>query len=175
MTMLERRLDCLKGRAWVFGNNIDTDVLAPGHAMRKPIEQLAMHCLEAVEPRFAREVQRGDFVIAGDGFGIGSSREQAAQALACLGVSAVLARSSARIFYRNAINLGLPVARFADADRIRQGDELEVDLLLGRVRNLTQGSEHALEPIPAFLLDLLRDGGLLPHLHARLRNAAAQP
>jgi 3-isopropylmalate/(R)-2-methylmalate dehydratase small subunit len=162
-------LDDLRGRAWVFGDNIDTDVLAPGHAMRKPLEELAQHCLEAVDPQFARTVQRGDFVVAGDGFGIGSSREQAAQALAWLGIGAVLARSPARIFYRNAINLGLPVARFPDAHRIAQGDLLAVDLVHGRVRNLTQGgTELAIEPVPAFLLDILRAGGLIPHLHARL-------
>jgi 3-isopropylmalate/(R)-2-methylmalate dehydratase small subunit len=161
-------LEDLRGRAWVFGDNIDTDVLAPGHAMRKPLEELAQHCLEAVDPQFARTVQRGDFIVAGDGFGIGSSREQAPQALAWLGVGAVLARSPARIFYRNAINLGLPVARFPDADRIARGDMLAVDLVRGRLRNLTQGTEHAIEPVPAFLLDILRAGGLIPHLHARL-------
>jgi 3-isopropylmalate/(R)-2-methylmalate dehydratase small subunit len=162
------KLDDLRGHAWVFGNNIDTDLLAPGHAMRKPLEELAKHCLEAMEPRFAGTVKRGDFIVAGDGFGIGSSREQAAQALAWLGVGAVLARSPARIFYRNALNLGLPVARFPDANLVRAGDELAVDLVNGRVRNLTQGTEHAVEPVPKFLQDMLRAGGLIPHLHARL-------
>jgi 3-isopropylmalate/(R)-2-methylmalate dehydratase small subunit len=161
-------LDDLRGRAWVFGDNIDTDVLAPGHAMRKPLDELAKHCLEAVDPQFARTVQRGDFIVAGDGFGIGSSREQAAQALAYLGVGAVLARTPARIFYRNAINLGLPVARFPDAQRVAQGDMLTVDLVHGRLKNLTQGTEHAFEPVPAFLLDILRAGGLISHLHTRL-------
>jgi 3-isopropylmalate/(R)-2-methylmalate dehydratase small subunit len=161
-------LDDLRGRAWVFGDNIDTDVLAPGHAMRKPLDELAQHCLEAVDPNFARTVQRGDFIVAGDGFGIGSSREQAAQALAYLGVGAVLARMPARIFYRNAINLGLPVARFPDAQLVTQGDMLAVDLVRGRLKNLTQGTEHEFEPVPAFLLDILRAGGLIPHLHTRL-------
>ena len=161
-------LDDLRGRAWVLGDNIDTDVLAPGHAMRKPLDELAQHCLEAVNPQFARTVQRGDFIVSGDGFGIGSSREQAAQALAYLGVGAVLARMPARIFYRNAINLGLPVVRFPDSDRVAQGDMLAVDLVRGRLKNLTQSTEHAFEPVPAFLLDILRAGGLIPHLHARL-------
>jgi len=161
-------LEDLRGRAWVFGDNIDTDLLAPGHAMRKPLEELSRHCLEAIDPKFARTVQRGDFIVAGEGFGIGSSREQAAQALAYLGVGAVLARSPARIFYRNAINLGLPVVRFPDARLVKSGDTLAVDLVNGRVQNLTQGTEHAVEPVPAFLRDILLAGGLIPHLHARL-------
>jgi len=160
-------LNDLRGRAWVFGNNIDTDLLAPGHAMRKPLEELAQHCLEAIDPQFARSVRKGDFIVAGEGFGIGSSREQAAQALAYLGVGAVLATAPARIFYRNAINLGLPVARFPDAHLVRAGDSLAVDLVHGRVYNLTQDTEHDCEPVPEFLRDVLRAGGLIPHLHAR--------
>lgn len=167
-------LENLRGRAWVFGDNIDTDLLAPGHAMRKPIEELAQHCLEALDPQFARTVQRGDFIVAGDGFGIGSSREQAAQALAYLGVAAVLARSPARIFYRNAINLGLPVARFPDAHLVAAGDTIAVDLVRGRLWNLTQATEHDIEPVPSFLLDILRAGGLIPHLYARLHPGRAQ-
>jgi len=161
-------LEHLLGRAWVFGNNVDTDLLAPGHAMRKPLEELARHCLEALEPQFASMVKRGDFIVAGEGFGIGSSREQAAQALLHLRVGAVLSAAPARIFYRNAINVGLPVARFAEAHLVRPADELAVDLVRGRLRNLTQGTEHELEPVPDFLRDVLRAGGLIPHLHARL-------
>lgn len=164
----------LKGRAWVFGDNIDTDLLAPGHAMRKPIEQLSKHCLEAISPDFAASVQHGDILVAGDGFGAGSSREQAAEALLFLGISAVLARSVARIFYRNALNLGLPVVRFADAAQIGQLDLLSVDLVQGRVQDLTTQAEYRHEPIPAFLLDMLLDGGLLPHLHKRLHPHSAQ-
>jgi 3-isopropylmalate/(R)-2-methylmalate dehydratase small subunit len=163
----------LSGRVWVFGDNLDTDLLAPGHAMRKPLEELSQHCLEAVLPGFAASVQRGDLLIAGHGFGIGSSREQAAQALMHLGIAAVLAKSIARIFYRNALNLGLPVARFEAADLIRTGDRLTVDLLSGRVRNQTTGLDHSCEPVPAFLLDMLRAGGLIPHLHKRLHGTPA--
>jgi 3-isopropylmalate/(R)-2-methylmalate dehydratase small subunit len=164
----------LKGRSWVFGDNIDTDLLAPGHAMRKPIEQLSGHCLEAISPEFATSVRRGDILVAGDGFGAGSSREQAAEALLFLGISAVLARSVARIFYRNALNLGLPVVRFADAAQIGQLDLLSVDLVQGRVQDLTTLVEYRHEPIPPFLLDMLLDGGLLPHLHKRLHPRAPQ-
>ena len=167
---MPRQLDIIAGRAWVFGDNIDTDLLAPGHAMRKPLEELSRHCLEAIAPQFAGSVQRGDLLVAGDGFGIGSSREQAAQALLHLGIGAVLSRSPARIFYRNALNLGLPVLRFAEAQQVHDGDRLELDFGQSVVRNLTSGITHAVEPIPAFLMEMLRDGGLIPHLHRRLNH-----
>ena len=162
----------IRGRAWVFGDNIDTDLLAPGHAMRKPLEELALHCLEAVRPEFAREVQRGDVVVAGVGFGMGSSREQAAQALRHLGVSVVIAQSVARIFYRNAFNLGLPVLVSSDANTIVDGDVLEVDLAAGRALNITAGKLCTGEPVPDFLLSIVADGGLIPHLHKRLHGGA---
>lgn len=163
-------LDRITGRAWVFGDNIDTDLLAPGSMMRKPLAELASHCLEAVAPHFAGSVQRGDLIVAGQGFGIGSSREQAAEALLYLGVGAVLATSPARIFYRNALNLGLPVLRFADAKQVRDGDRLELDFIHAKVRNLTRGTLHDVERIPPFLMEMLRDGGLIPHLHRRLNS-----
>src|SRR5262245_606677 len=106
--------------------------------MRKPLEELSKHVLEAVAPEFAGSVQRGDFIVAGHGFGIGSSREQAAQALLYLGVQAVLARSCARIFYRNAFNLGLPVLVFANAPKVSKGDRLSVELATGRITNHTR-------------------------------------
>lgn len=158
----------LTGNAWVFGDNIDTDLLAPGHAMRKPLEELAKHLLEAVAPEFASTVRRGDFIVAGQGFGIGSSREQAALALLHLGVGAVLAQSFARIFYRNAFNLGLPVLVFPDAPRVVTGDRLSVELSSGRITNHKRRETYQCEPIPEFLLELVRDGGLIPHLHKRL-------
>lgn len=161
-------MESIEGRAWVFGDDIDTDLLAPGHAMRMPIDELSKHCLEAVAPQFAASVQRGDIVVAGSGFGIGSSREQAAQALLHLGVAAVLARSIARIFYRNALNLGLPALVFPDADRIRDGERLRIDPARGLVHNVTAGTDYRCEPIPGFLMNMLRDGGLMPHLHKRL-------
>lgn len=161
------------GRAWAFGDRIDTDLLAPGHAMRKPLEELAKHCLEAVRPEFAREVTRGDIVVAGEGFGIGSSREQAAQALLFLGVSVVLAKSAARIFYRNAFNLGLPVMVLPQAGEIADGARLEVDLAAGLVRDASSGREYRGEPVPVFLLELVADGGLIPNLHKRLHGKPA--
>ena len=159
------------GTAWVFGDHIDTDVLAPGQYMKFGIEIIASHCLESVEPRFAREVKPGDVVVGGRNFGAGSSREQAAQALKQLGVAAVLAPSFGGIFYRNALNAGLPVMIFADGARIAVGDALQVDIETGRILNLRSGEALACEPIPAHLAPMLRDGGLLAHLQKRLAGA----
>jgi 3-isopropylmalate/(R)-2-methylmalate dehydratase small subunit len=155
------------GRAFIFGDAIDTDVLAPGHLMKLEPDALAAHCLEAVDPAFARKVKPGDVVVAGRSFGIGSSREQAAVSLKRLGVS-VLAVSFARIFYRNAINVGLAVAPFAQAAEIAAGDELEVDLSRGRIADLTTGKTYSIAPLPDNVLAMVRDGGLIPHLKARL-------
>ena len=115
------------GRAWVFGDDIDTDLLAPGAYMKGPVKELARHCLEAVDPTFAAGVAAGDVVVGGVNFGVGSSREQAAQALRCLGVGAVVARSFGGIFYRNALNLGLLAVVCAEAGQLRAGDRLTVD------------------------------------------------
>lgn len=158
----------VRGRAWVFGDDVDTDVLAPGAYMKGPVEELAAHCLEALDPRFAREVRAGDVVVAGRNFGMGSSREQAAQALRLLGVGAVVARSFAGIFYRNALNLGLLALVCPDLEGVAPGDELSVDAAAGIVRNLTQGRSFRCQPIPEHLLAMVRDGGLVPHLEKRL-------
>ena len=156
------------GRAWTFGDNIDTDVLAPGIYMKLPPEQLATHCLEAIDATFASSVRKGDIVVAGENFGLGSSREQAVQVLSILGIGAVLAKSFARIFYRNAFNLGLPALFFPEADEISAGDQLELDLAAGQVRNLTKGVAYDVEPIPPHLLEMITAGGLIPHLKAKL-------
>jgi 3-isopropylmalate/(R)-2-methylmalate dehydratase small subunit len=156
------------GRAWLFGDNIDTDVLAPGRYMKAGIEEIARHCLEAVDPSFAREVRLGDVVVGGRNFGAGSSREQAPQALKQLGVAALVAESFAGLFYRNALNLGLPALVCGEAKRIRAGDRLRVDPQAGRIDNLSTGETIACEPIPAHLMQMIRDGGLLPHLEKRL-------
>jgi 3-isopropylmalate/(R)-2-methylmalate dehydratase small subunit len=164
----------LHGRVWKFGDNIDTDVLAPGIYMKAPLAELAKHCLEAVDPSFAAKVQPGDIVVAGNGFGIGSSREQAAEALKQLGVGAVLAKSFARIFYRNALNLGV-AALFCDfTDELSAGDSLKIDPEAGTVENLTTGKTYKTEPIPGHLMAMIRAGGLMPHLKA-LRAGTASP
>lgn len=163
----------VKGRAWTFGDNIDTDVLAPGLYMKGPIENLAAHCLETVDPEFAPNVSPGDIVVGGDNFGMGSSREQAAMALKALGVGAVVATSFARIFYRNSMNLALPVLICPDAKSIAAGDRLTVDPEKGRIENETQGSVLSCEAIPPHLLAMIEDGGLLAHLEKKLRKGAA--
>jgi 3-isopropylmalate/(R)-2-methylmalate dehydratase small subunit len=156
------------GRAWVFGDDVDTDALAPGLYMKSPIAELARHCLEAIDPAFAREVRPGDVVVAGNNFGMGSSREQAAMALKALGVAAVVARSFARIFYRNAMNLALPVLASPEAGSVAAGDRLIVRAEQGRIENLTRRRTLVCEPIPPHLMAMIADGGLLPHLARKL-------
>ena len=159
-------------KAWVFGDNVDTDAIAPGRYMKFAIAEIAKHCLESVSPSFASSVEKGNFVVGGRNFGAGSSREQAPEALKHLGVAALIAESFAGLFYRNAINLGLPALACAQVKRIRQGDLLKVDPLGGTIENLTTGETLECEPIPAFLMSIIRDGGLLPHLEKRLARTA---
>jgi 3-isopropylmalate/(R)-2-methylmalate dehydratase small subunit len=159
-------------KAWVLGDNLDTDVIAPGRYMKFGIEEIAKHCLESIDPGFVSSVKRGDAVVAGRNMGVGSSREQAPEALKHLGVSVLIAESFAGLFYRNAINLGLPAVACPQAKRIRQGDELEVDFQRGKIRNRTTGETLDCEPIPAFLMSIIDDGGLLPHLEKRLAQKA---
>jgi 3-isopropylmalate/(R)-2-methylmalate dehydratase small subunit len=156
-------------KAWVFGDDIDTDVLAPGRYMKLGIEEISKHCLESVLPGFASSVRKDDVVVAGRNFGCGSSREQAPAALKELGVSALLAESFAGLFYRNSLNLGLPALVCGGARRIRSGDQLRIDYDKGEIENLTTGETLPFEPIPAHLMEMVRDGGLLPHLEKRLK------
>jgi 3-isopropylmalate/(R)-2-methylmalate dehydratase small subunit len=158
------------GKAWVFGNDIGTDQLAPGLYMKRPIDEMARHCLEDVDPRFAGEVERGDVVVAGRNFGMGSSREQAAQALTHLGVSAVLANSYGGIFYRNALNLGLMVLICPATGKIVAGDRIAVDPEHGTVQNLTRNETYPCEPVPAHLMQMVQAGGLVPYLEQKLRS-----
>jgi 3-isopropylmalate/(R)-2-methylmalate dehydratase small subunit len=162
------------GKAWVFGSNIGTDQLAPGLYMKRPIDEMARHCLEDVDPRFAAEVEPGDIVVAGRNFGMGSSREQAAQALIHLGVSAVLAKSYGGIFYRNALNLGLLVLISPDTDKLQAGDRIAVDQDRGIVRNLTRNETWICESLPAHLTEMVRAGGLVPYLERKLKKASGE-
>lgn len=159
------------GKAWVFGEDIDTDQLAPGIYLKGPFEQLVPHCLEAVRPEFAKEVAPGDVMVAGRGFGIGSSREQAAQALKALGVAAVIAPSFGGIFYRNALNFGLLALECPQAGEIEEGDIIVADAQKGEVRNLTRGATYPCAPLPDRLLAIVRAGGLVPFLEQRLKGA----
>jgi len=155
-------------RAWVFGDDVDTDAMVPGRYMKLGVDEIAKHCLESLDASFSSKVTPGDCVVAGRNFGLGSSREQAPEALKHLGVAALIAESFAGLFYRNAFNLGLPAVVCTEAKRIRAGDLLEVSFE-GQVRNLTTGETLSCERIPPHLLQLVRDGGLLAQLEKRLR------
>jgi 3-isopropylmalate/(R)-2-methylmalate dehydratase small subunit len=156
-------------KAWVFGDDVDTDVIAPGKYMKYGIDEIAKHCLEAIDAAFAQSVKPGDVVVAGRNFGAGSSREQAPAALKHLGVTALVAESFAGLFYRNALNLGLPAVACAQAKRIRPGDAVKVDPERGVIEDLTTSEKLACEAIPPHLMQMVRDGGLLEHLEKRLR------
>ena len=157
-----------RNRIWRFGDGIDTDAMAPGQYMKLPIEQIAAHCMEVVRPEFAAGVRPGDVVVAGANFGIGSSREQAPQALVTLGVAGVVAASFAGLFYRNAINLGLPVLVCRDLEGLEDGAVASLDAAAARL-TLENGVAVELEPMPRFLLDIVEAGGLIPHLKETLR------
>jgi 3-isopropylmalate/(R)-2-methylmalate dehydratase small subunit len=161
----------MSGRVWLFGDDIDTDQLAPGRYMRGGIEELAAHCLEAARPDFAAGVRPGDILVAGKNFGMGSSREQAAEALRHLGLAGVVARSFAGIFYRNAINLGLPALTAPDLSAVEDGDRAKLDTRAGVLRLTDKGADIPTEPIPENLRGIIADGGLVPHLKKRFAAA----
>lgn len=157
----------MSGRIFLLGDDIDTDQLAPGQYMRGGIEAIAAHCLEATRPDFAQAVQPGDIVVAGRNFGAGSSREQAAEALLHLHVAGVVALSFAGIFYRNAVNLGLPVLIAPALDGVADGDAAALDAEAGLLRLTDKAVDLPLEPMPENLRLLIADGGLVPHLKKR--------
>ena len=163
-------------RLWRFDDTIDTDVLAPGQYMKAPLAELATHCLEAVRPEFAAGVRKGDVMLGAPNMGVGSSREQAAEVLKHLGISAVIAPSFAGIFYRNAINLGLPVFTISDElhthTGLRDGAEVSFDFDAASLRLMDTGERLELEALPEFLREMILDGGLIPHLEKRFQSSA---
>ena len=161
-------MKAIEGRAWVFGDDVNTDVMAPGLYFKSPMAEMARHCLEAIDPAFAAGVKPGDIIVAGRSFGVGSAREQAAMALTHLGVGAVLAASFGRIFYRNALNFGLPALVFPAAGTVVAGDLLRIDPVAGRIENTRSGAVHAVNGIPAHLMAMVEAGGLMPWLKLRL-------
>ncbi|MEM2885148.1 MAG: 3-isopropylmalate dehydratase small subunit [Thermoproteota archaeon] len=158
----------LRGRAWKFGDNVSTDHIAPGRYfhLRSNLPELAKHVLEDARPDFAPGVSAGDFVVAGRNFGLGSSREHAPTIIKMVGVSAVVAKSFARIFYRNSINVGLP-AIICDTTRIGDGDLLVVDLGLGKVKDETNGEVLSFPPLPEIMRKILEEGGLVKYVKRR--------
>ena len=155
----------LKGEAFKFGDDVSTDHIAPGRLahLRSDLPQLTRHVLEDADPSFASRVRKGDFIVAGRNFGLGSSREHAPLIIKLAGVSAILAKSAARIFFRNAINLGLPVL-ICDTDKINDGDELEIDLEAGTISDKTNGNRLTFSRIPGVMLNILDAGGLMPYI-----------
>ena len=159
------------GRLWLLEETINTDVLAPGFYMKSPKDELSKHCLEAIRPEFASNVRKGDVILAGENMGVGSSREQAAEVLKFLGVSCIIAKSFAGIFYRNAINLGLPVFTLPSEPSLPKqfvdGSFVNFDFD-STTLNLEQPSlQVKLDPLPKFLRELITDGGLVSHLEKR--------
>lgn len=152
----------IEGKVWKFGDNVDTDAIIPGRYLRTfSLDDLAAHVMEGVDPDFSKNVQNGDIIVADWNFGCGSSREQAPVAIKHSGVSAIVAKSFGRIFYRNAINIGLPVI-VADITA-EKGDILEVELEKGIIKNQSTNKTFKIEPFKKFMLDILKDGGLVNH------------
>lgn len=161
-----------KGKAFVYGDDINTDVLAPGAYLKFSTEEMSKHCLEAIDPNFVSDVKPGDIVVGGYNFGVGSSREQAAASLVILGVKYVVAKNFARIFYRNAFNLGLIPLICDEYSKIKHQDTLEIEPKVGRINNLTQNHIYNTEPVPDHLLDIVQSGGLLEALKEKIKNGS---
>ncbi len=156
----------MKGKVWKFGNNIDTDLIIPARYLNtSDPQELAAHCMEDADPKWIGKMSAGDFIVGGENFGCGSSREHAPIAIKAAGVSAVIAKSFARIFYRNAINIGLPILESKEAvDEIHKGDQIEVNLAKGEIKNLTTKSIYKAQPFPEFMQKIIKAGGLIKYL-----------
>lgn len=164
----------LAGRAWKFGEDIDTDAIIPGRylVINDPAE-LALHLFEGVRPEMAMQARPGDFVVAGDNFGCGSSREHAPLALKGAGIVAVIAKSFARIFFRNAINIGLPLFICSEVDRIKDGDPIEIDMTRGVIHNLSSDDYYKTTPLPEFLREIVDAGGLVEYTRRQVARVKA--
>jgi len=161
----------LKGKTWKFGDNIDTDAIIPARYLNtSDPKELAKHVMEDADQNFASKVKAGDLIVAGANFGCGSSREHAPIAIKAAGIQAVAAKSFARIFYRNAFNIGLPIFESEEAsEKIREGDEIEIDADRGKIRNITKGEEYTAKPIPSFMQELIATGGLIEWTKKRIK------
>ncbi|KKM11711.1 3-isopropylmalate dehydratase [Clostridiales bacterium PH28_bin88] len=164
-----------KGRTWKFGNDVDTDAIIPARYLNTidPAE-LARHCMEDADPAFPEKVRAGDIIVAGKNFGCGSSREHAPVAIKAAGVACVIAHSFARIFYRNAINIALPIFESPEAaEVISEGDQVRVDAESGIITNLTKNQTYQATPFPAFMRELMQAGGLMPYVAERVKRHGA--
>jgi 3-isopropylmalate/(R)-2-methylmalate dehydratase small subunit len=163
----------MKGKAWKFGNNIDTDLIIPARYLNtSDPDELAKYAMMDANPEWVDKMNKGDFIVAGENFGCGSSREHAPIAIKAAGVSAVIAKSFARIFYRNAINIGLPILESPEAVReIHEGDQLEVDLAKGEIRNTTTRAKYNAQSFPPFMQKIIKAGGLIKYLKKHRRTS----
>ncbi|MDC0074011.1 3-isopropylmalate dehydratase [Alphaproteobacteria bacterium] len=157
-------------KALVYGDEISTDDLAPGAYLKLSVEEMSKHCLESIDPNFVSKVRKGDILVAGKNFGVGSSREQAAISLVILGISYVIAENFARIFYRNAFNVGLIPLICSESSKISLGDKLKIDPIEGSVENLTKKEIYKTNHVPSHLMDIVNSGGLLKSLKIRLKD-----
>ncbi|MDD3087881.1 MAG: 3-isopropylmalate dehydratase small subunit [Candidatus Omnitrophica bacterium] len=165
----------LKGRVHKFGHDINTDdIISAKHLVSTDPKELGSHCMEAIAADFVKKVSIGDIIVAGNNFGCGSSREHAPLAIKGCGISAVLAKSFAAIFFRNAINIGLPFLASADVDKINDADILEIDLASGLIKNITQNQEYKTEGFPEFLRELVQRGGLMNYIKYRQQGIVSQ-
>ncbi len=164
-----------EGKVWKYGDNVDTDVIIPArYLVTSDPQALAAHCMEDIDETFAKQVQAGDIIVGGRNFGCGSSREHAPISIKAAGVSCVVAESFARIFFRNAINIGLPILESAEAAREAQkGDVLRVDLLAGTITNLRNGKTYQAAPYPPFVLEIIKAGGLVAYARRQIGAADA--
>ena len=163
----------LKGRTWRFSDNIDTDAIIPARYLNtSDPEELARHIMEDADRDFSSKVKSGDIIIAGTNFGCGSSREHAPIAIKAAGIQAVVAKSFARIFYRNAFNIGLPIFESEDASqKIREGDEIQIDADKGIIKNITRNEEYTAKPIPLFMQELISAGGLIEWTKKKIKTS----
>jgi 3-isopropylmalate/(R)-2-methylmalate dehydratase small subunit len=154
------------GRVWKFGDNVNTDQIIPGrYYPRENVEELGQFCLAELDPKFSKEKREGDIIVAGNNFGCGSSREYAPMALKYSKIICVIAKSFARIFYRNCINIGFPILICESCyDDVKTGDELEVDLIEGKIQNKTTSNKYKAESLPEFAIDIVKAGGIINYL-----------
>lgn len=166
----------LEGRIWKFGSDIDTDAIIPARYLNQSDpKELAKHAMEDERPEFVKGVKQGDILLADKNFGCGSSREHAPLALKAAGISCIIAKNFARIFFRNSFNLGLPLLESSEAsETIQDGDRVRVDLSTGEIEDLTLGKKFHATPIPPFMQELLEDGGLIPHLRKKMKKENRQ-
>jgi 3-isopropylmalate dehydratase small subunit len=160
----------IAGKVWRFGNDIDTDLIIPARYLNtSDPRELAAHCMEDADPTFSGKVEAGDIIVAGKNFGCGSSREHAPIAIKAAGVACVIGATFARIFYRNALNIGLPILESLEAsEEIGEGDRIEVELESGMIRNLTTGKSYSAKPFPPFMRELIEAGGLISYVRKQL-------